>query len=307
MNVATSLGYGSDERLLIVNADDYGLCTSVNSGVQQLLREQAVSSATVMMPCRSSKEAAEWSAKNPQYDVGIHFTFTSEWDSYRWGPINRGAATQSLVTSEGYFPKDSRTFEQQAVAEQVRGELIAQIETALKYGMQPSHADNHMGSLYGLETGHHFLDVVLEVCAKYGLPFRLPRLLAAGDGQVAPPEKAEQARQLGLLADSMGVVVLDYLVGLPFQLLKGETYPSLKNDMKKLLSSLQPGVTELIIHPSLVTDELLAFHGQPEKRGMEFQLFRDEEIQKTISDEGIRMIRWSDLQKLQRSKNGWRT
>ncbi|GGG88379.1 polysaccharide deacetylase family protein [Paenibacillus radicis (ex Gao et al. 2016)] len=306
MNVATALGYGSEQRLLIINADDYGLSKSFNSGIQQLLEEQAVSSATLMVPCRAFKEAALWSAGHPEYDVGIHFTFTSEWDSYRWGPVNKSASTASLVTPDGYFPKDSKTFELQADPEHVRGELVAQIETALSYGMKPTHADNHMGSLYGLATGRHFLPLVFEVCAKYGLPFRMPRSLSLSEGEVAPPELAEQARQLGQLADSMGVVVLDYLAGLPFQLQQGETYETLRTDMQKLLHNLRPGVTELIIHPSLVTDELLAFHGQPEKRGMEFQLFRDKAIQRTIAEQNIQVIHWRDLQQLQRKQSGWK-
>ncbi|WP_028610703.1 polysaccharide deacetylase family protein [Paenibacillus harenae] len=304
MNLAQALGYGEKDRLLLVNADDFGLCHSVNTGIRQLLLEGAVSSATLMMPCAWAREAALWSADNPQVDVGVHFTFTSEWDAYRWGPVHRKGSMSSLITNEGYFPKDSATFELQADPAQVKEELIAQIEMALAMGMNPTHADNHMGSLYGLATGRNFLPIVLDVCASYGLPFRLPRYLLQEAGQVAPPELAEQAKQLAMLADSKGVVILDYLVGLPFQLQEGETYDSLKADMLELLKGLRPGVTELIIHPSIVTEELLAFHFQPEKRGMELELFRDDDIKDTLRDEGIRIIRWSELQKLQRSRTG---
>lgn len=152
MSLAKALGYGENEKLLIINADDYGVCHSVNVGIQQLLLEQTVSSATIMMPCGWAREAALWSARHPQVDVGVHFTFTSEWDMYRWGPVNRKGSTSSLVTHENYFPKDSKTFELKADPEQVKEELIAQIEMALAMGMKPSHADNHMGSLYGLAT-----------------------------------------------------------------------------------------------------------------------------------------------------------
>lgn len=305
MSLAKALGYGEKERLLLINADDFGLCHSVNSGIQQLLLDNIVSSATLMMPCGWAREAALWSARHPQIDVGIHLTFTSEWDFYRWGPVNRKGSTASLVTNEGYFPKDSKTFEQQADADQVRDELIAQIEMALAMGMKPTHADNHMGSLYGLATGRNFLPAVLDVCASYGLPFRLPRYLLQENGQIAPPELAEQAKQVAQLADTKGVVILDYLVGLPFQLQDGETFESLKTNMQLLLKGLHPGVTELIIHPSLVTDELNAFHGQPEKRGMELELFRDADIQQTLQEEGIRIIRWRELQKLQRDRSNY--
>lgn len=307
MSLAKALGYGEGEKLLLINADDFGLCHSVNSGIQQLLLDQTVSSATLMMPCGWAREAALWSARHPQIDVGVHFTFTSEWDLYRWGPVNRKGKTDSLVTIENYFPKESKTVEQLADPDQVKEELIAQIEMALAMGMKPSHADNHMGSMYGLATGRHFLPIVLDVCASYGLPFRLPRYLLQENGQIAPPELAEQAKQLAQLADSKGVVILDYLVGLPFHLQDGEDFHSLKADMRMLLKSLHPGVTELIIHPSLVTDELQSFHGQPLKRGMELELFRDPDIQKTLQDEGIRMIRWRELQKVQRDRTGFKT
>lgn len=307
MSLAKALGYGEGEKLLLINADDYGLCHSVNLGIQQLLLDNTVSSATLMIPCGWAREAALWSARHPKMDVGVHLTFTSEWDLYRWGPVNRKGSTVSLVTNENYFPKDSKSFEQQADPEEVKEELIAQIETALAMGMRPTHADNHMGSLYGLATGRHFLPIVLDVCASYGLPFRLPRYLLQESGQVAPPELAEQAKQLAQLADSKGVVILDYLVGLPFQLQDGETFDSLKSTMQQLLKSLHPGVTELIIHPSLVTDELTAFHGQPAKRGMELELFRDADLRQTLQDEGIRMIRWRELQKLQRDRSGYKT
>ncbi|OME88189.1 hypothetical protein BK120_02435 [Paenibacillus sp. FSL A5-0031] len=307
MSLAKALGYGENEKLLIINADDYGVCHSVNVGIQQLLLEQTVSSATIMMPCGWAREAALWSARHPQIDVGVHFTFTSEWDMYRWGPVNRKGSTSSLVTHENYFPKDSKTFELQADPEQVKEELIAQIEMALAMGMKPSHADNHMGSLYGLATGRNFLSIVLDVCASYGLPFRLPRNLRQNIGQVASPELEEQAKQLGMLADSKGVVILDYLIGLPFHLEEGETFDSLKASMQQVLEGLQPGVSEIIIHPSLVTDELNAFHMQPLKRGMEFELFRDAEIKNTLQKENIRMIRWSELQKLQRARTGFTT
>lgn len=307
MSLAKALGYGENEKLLIINADDYGVCHSVNVGIQQLLLEQTVSSATIMMPCGWAREAALWSARHPQVDVGVHFTFTSEWDMYRWGPVNRKGSTSSLVTHENYFPKDSKTFELQADPEQVKEELIAQIEMALAMGMKPSHADNHMGSLYGLATGRNFLSIVLDVCASYGLPFRLPRNLRQNIGQVASPELEEQAKQLGMLADSKGVVILDYLIGLPFHLEEGETFDSLKASMQQVLEGLQPGVSEIIIHPSLVTDELKAFHMQPLKRGMELELFRDAEIKNTMQKENIRMIRWSELQKLQRARTGFTT
>lgn len=301
MSLAQELGYQSDDRLLLINADDYGLCHSVNTAVQQLLTEGAISSATIMMPCGWAREAAAWSAAHPQHDVGVHLTFTSEWEAYGWGPVTNNGDVSSLTTAEGYFYPDTRSFELHAESAHVKQELVNQIERAIKLGMNPSHADNHMGSLYGLQTGKHFMAEVLDVCAAYGLPFRLPRYVQVDSG-VAPQEMEEQARAVAAMADAKGVVILDYLLGLPFPLQNGESYESFKTDMKSLLASLKPGVSELIIHPSNVSDELNAFHREPVKRGMEYEIFRDADVRQWIDEQGIKLIRWSDLQRLQRSR-----
>lgn len=298
MNLGEKLGYGPEARLLIVNADDFGMCHANNLAIRQLFEEGAISSSTLMFPCGWAKEAAVWGAAHPEYQVGVHLTFTSEWDGYKWGPVTRDDSVSTLVTKEGYFPADCFSFESQADREQVRRETVAQIEMARTMGIDPTHLDNHMGSLYGLAAGHHFLDVVFEACARYGLPFRMPRSLPLMEK--VPAELAEIAKQVAALADSMGVVILDHLIGLPFRKQPDETYESYKRDMIGVLRSLEPGVSEIIIHPGLANEELRSIHNEWEKRQWDFELFRDPEVQEVISQEGIRLIHWKDLRDLQR-------
>jgi len=299
-STAAALGYGVKDRLLIINADDFGLCHATNMGIQQLLTAGNVSSATIMMPCGWAREAALWAARHPHLDIGVHWTFTSEWSAMKWGPVERRGSTATLVTGEGYFPTDAKTFERQADVGEVKQELIAQLEMALTLGIDVTHADNHMGSLYGLQKGRHFLLETFDVCAQYGIPFRLPRQLLAENGSSALPDLSEQAGRLAAEAEARGVVVLDYLQGLPFREAEGETYEDFRQKMMKLLRELRPGVTELIIHPSLVTEELRAFHTAPIKRGMEMEIFRDAEVQQFMKDEGIILIGWRELRDLQR-------
>ncbi|MCL6457860.1 MAG: polysaccharide deacetylase family protein [Gorillibacterium sp.] len=298
MKTASKLGYSEQDRLLIVNADDFGMCHSFNIGVKQLLEEGVISSTTLMMPCPWAKEAAVWSAAHPIYDVGIHLTLTSEWKFYKWGPVSRNSDTTSLITAEGYFPADCLTVEQQADTTQVRTEIISQIELAKLFGVNPTHLDNHMGSVYGLQTGRHFLETVLDICMEYQLPFRMPR---SAFGMDLPPQMEIIMDVLAELADSRGVFILDYLLGLPFQTEVSQTYEEVRADMASLLRSMRPGISEIIIHPSPATDELKAVMPHWERRAMEFELFRDPYLQKVIKEEGIQMIRWKDLQEAQRA------
>lgn len=297
MNLAQALGFPPDERLLIINADDYGMCHSANVGIQLLLAEGAISSATIMMPCPWAKEAAQWAAARPDVDVGIHLTFTSEWDTYRWGPVTRRQTVPSLLTDEGYFPRDGRTVETRAQATEVYAEIVGQIRLARRMGLHPTHLDNHMGSLYGLETGRDFLSLVLGVCAENGLPFRLPRHIPASLQLPSAARRIHKARVRE--ADSLGVVIPDHLIQLPFSLRPGETYGAFRESVADALCSLQAGVSELYIHPAVITDELMAIHHEWLKRGMELQVFRDPWIREVMRSQRIRQISWRNLQQLQ--------
>lgn len=300
MTLNEQLGYGSHDRLLIINADDAGMCHATNEGIKQLLEEKVISSSTVMMPCSWAKEMVLYGVSHPDLDLGVHLTFTSEWAVYKWGPVTRGESVLSLVNEEGYFPTDCLTFEQKAESPEIYKEIINQIEMAKTIGLNPTHLDNHMGSLYGLMTGKDYLELVFDVCKQYELPFRVPRYLDGFGGNL-PKEAAQLAEIRARQADEKGVIILDYLHGLPFALKEGETYQSYKEEVKVLLKSLKSGVSEIYLHPSHVTEELKAINPQWKKRGMDFDMFRDPEIQEVLKSEGIKMIHWKDLREAQRN------
>ena len=51
-------------------------------------------------------------------------------------------------------------------------------------GMKPSHVDNHMGSLYGNQTGRFsFLKMALRICGDYGYGYRM---YTSADKRVCP-------------------------------------------------------------------------------------------------------------------------
>lgn len=300
MNTAELMGYANDARLLIVNADDFGLCHSANEGIRQLLSENAVCSTTIMMNCAwSASAAARIREAGTAADVGVHWTLTSEWPRYRWGPLCRSRAVRSLSGPDGWFPSTIAETERRADPEEVRHELIAQTEAALAAGLSLTHADNHMGSLYGFSYGNDLLDVAFDVCALYKLPFRLPRTLLPVGGMVIPAELQERARLRARQAEDRGIVLPDYVTGLDYRLGSGETYESMKAEGIVRLKNLLPGVTEWITHPSLVADELKSFLVHWEKRGMEHRFWLDPDVRGTIASEGIRLIGWRELQLLQ--------
>lgn len=293
------LGYKETDRLLIVNADDFGMCHAANEGIITLLHEGVISSATLMTPCPWAMEAAKTAAENPHFDIGIHLTLTSEWKHYKWGPVTRNAAVDTLITDAGYFPAKCFEVEERASSEQVKMELRNQVLLGYKLGVDPTHLDNHMGSIYGITRGRDFLKEAIELCEEFRIPLRMPRYIGDQGVKMSVAMKADYEERVSY-ADSKGIVLIDHLLGLRYSLEQDETYDSFKQKMMDLLGQMKPGISEVIIHPFKATDELMAVTSQWEKRQMEFELFRDEEMRNFLLERNIHLINWRLLREYQR-------
>ncbi|MFI2296465.1 ChbG/HpnK family deacetylase [Isoptericola sp. NPDC019571] len=308
-DLTARLGLAPDGRAIILNADDLGMCRAANRAILPLLGEGLLDSSTVMVPCPWAPDALAAAAADPGLDVGVHLVLTSEWTRYRWRPLT-GVGT-SLVDDAGYFPTAVDVVERHARDEDVAAELAAQLDAALAAGVDVSHLDNHMGSVYGLATGRTFLSQVLELAATRGLPFRLPRsldgLAAMGADPDAPGSQAILDAATAA-ADAAGVVILDRLWTHPFELAgegtpDAEGYEAVKAGFLDLLRGVQPGVTEIFLHPMLHDDELRdAVDYAAPKRGYEERLLRDPDVAAVIEDEGLVRVGWRDLREVQRGE-----
>ena len=308
-DLVTRLGLAPDARAIILNADDLGMCRAANRAILPLLAEGHLDSSTVMVPCPWAPDALASAAADPGLDVGVHLVLTSEWTRYRWRPLT-GVGT-SLVDDAGYFPASVDVVERQARDEDVAAELAAQLDAALAAGVDVSHLDNHMGSVYGLATGRTFLPQVLELAAHRGLPFRLPRRVDGLEAMGADPQAPGLQTVLDgatAAADAAGVVILDRLWTHPFQLAgegtpDAEDYDAVRAGFLDLLRRVRPGVTEIFLHPMLPGDELdEAVDYAAAKRGYEERLLRDPDVAAVVAAEGLVRVGWHDLRAVQRGE-----
>ena len=267
-DLVSRLGLADDARAVILNADDYGMCRAANRAISELLLAGHLDSATVMVPCGWAPDALAFAAAHP-VAVGVHLVLGRDWTRFRWpGAAGGGAGGGGRG---GYFPRDVRAVEQKARAEDVAAELAAQLDAALAAGVDVSHLDNHMGSVYGLETGRSFLPQVFELAARHGLPFRLPRTT---DGMLLPPGDFQPLLdEATAAAAALGVVLVDRQSAHPFELAgegtdDAEAYEDVRDGFLDLLRRVPAGVTEIYLHPMLDDDELgdVADYAAP-KRG----------------------------------------
>ena len=272
--LAERLGHPPDARLLIVNCDDLGSTYAANVGVYESLRHGVATSATLMVPCPWAREAA---ARHRGEDVGVHLTLNSEWDEYRWGPITHGP---SLVDGEGGFPRTIREVFEHADVDEVRRECRTQIERAILWGFDVTHLDSHMGVL---QLRPEFFDVYLELAVDFGLPLRLSG--ASSERAIGFPFRR--------LAAAEGVVFPDRFVHLPGA--------GVRQALDRVLSDLRPGVTEVIAHPAVESDELRAAAPDWARRVDDHAyLTRDQSLVSLIKRVGGVLVGYRDLRDLQR-------
>ena len=86
MSVNQALGYGPEERVVVVHVDDIGMSEAANAGALQAL-EGAATCGSVMVPCPAFEAAAELASARPDLDLGVHLTLNAEYETYRWNPV----------------------------------------------------------------------------------------------------------------------------------------------------------------------------------------------------------------------------
>lgn len=293
------------DKYLIINADDFGMCHSANLAVEDLFQKGGITSATIMTPCSWAREAGVWAAAHPEYAVGVHLTFTSEWRNYRWSPISQGD-TSSLRDEDDFMFHESDEFEAKSDIAQVGNEIRAQIKRFKSYGAQPSHLDNHMGSLYGIESGRfELLTQTFQIAGEEGLPFRFPGVFVPEmftndtlDVKIDTNAIGAVFNQVTDFAKSLKVAVPDYLIPGEWNGPQNDSYENFKEYIYELYRSFPEGVTETYIHPALESDELKAITNSWHRRVWEHKLFSDPQTLQHIDSLGIKLINYRDLAKM---------
>lgn len=276
------LGYPADARLLIVNADDFGMCQAVNEAVIAALPAGLLRSTTLMVPCPWARHAMRLLAEHPELPFGVHLTAISDWADYRWGPVTPREKVPSLIRADGSFYNfdQMRHFLAQVDLGQLEMEFRAQIEAVLDFGLRPTHLDWHCLRLDGWDA---VAEVMLGLAREYGLAMR-----------VVVRSQIARVRSLGLPTNDSG-----FLDSYQLDITGKQAH------YVELLRRLPPGLSEWAIHPGFNYPELLAIESEGHHmRQSDFDFLVSQQARDVIEEEGIILLDYRPLQAIWREAAG---
>jgi hypothetical protein len=285
---AEKLGFPAGQKVLLLHMDDLGMCEEANEAGKHYIKNDFIRSGAVMMPCPNAEEFVQWAKENTDADIGAHLTLTSEWKDYRWVPLTEKSKVPGLLDEEGKMWRSVPPVVMNATPEEVETEIKAQIEQMIALGLRPSHIDTHMGPLYGSPA---FVRVFLDVAEEYQIPANAIDLsnpkVAAFYREAGYPVNEEVIEMLG----NYNLPHLDNFGSVP----KGKTYEDKKDNFFKLVNSLEPGLTELIFHPSVETENLKSITGSWQQRVWEAKMFADPEVLQFFEENNIIITNWKEI------------
>jgi chitin disaccharide deacetylase len=268
------LGYPDDAHLLIINADDFGMCHSTNAAIIRTLTEGVVTSTTLMVPCPWALHAMRLLHEHPGITFGIHLTAIGDGYDYRWGPLTCPDKVPSLVDESGYFYNFDRMAEffAQVNLGELELEFRAQIEAVLSAGLKPTHLDWHS---LRIDARTDIPDVMLGLAKEYRLALR-----------VRGRPWIEKVQGQGLPANDY-----DFL----------DSYMMDTTDKParyaQMLRELPEGLTEWAVHPGLDSAELRAIEpGGNHSRQADYDSMMSPDVREAIRQEGIVLLNYAPLQ-----------
>ena len=272
-----------EPRRLIVNADDFGLSSSVNAAVIQAHRTGILTTASLMVNEPGCAEAVRLAQENPRLGTGLHLTLLMGHSALA------PAAIPGLVNARGEFSNSPvgvgmDYFFKGKLRSQLRAEIHAQFEKFHATGLKLDHVNGHLH----LHLHPVIFSILMEDAGKLGIRhLRLTRDCLARSRRMAAGRWFYRVSHAGIYEwlsnrarrplEQRGIRHAQITFGLLQDSQVDEDY------ILKLLPELPAGDSELYSHPSL------------DKFKHEYEALVSPRVKALVAVQGIQLIRYQDL------------
>ena len=240
-------------KKIIVVADDFGFCTSVNDGCVEAYQQGAVRELSLMLKSPGTQDALEKAKKNSIKNIGLHCLLVF-WE-------DRG----TLARRDDY-----KKLFQELSKDNIINLFHYEVSLFEKVvGRKPSHITSH----YQIHGHEKLRDAVLAYCHANNIPMRLPGAPILDTDN--PPEEINQVELVRAKGCRSADVTGKFMSG---------SYEEVKAQIIQFVERVDVEHGEIMLHPGIVSDELRKLSSMVEDRE------RDLRISKWISAQYSELI-----------------
>lgn len=268
------LGYPENQRLLILNADDFGMCHAVNRGIIEVLEAGIIRSTSLMICTAWAGEAVDYLREHPTVHFGVHLTAVCDSSVYNWGPCLPVDQVPALVDLQGRFWQfeDFHSADRPDFLHQLECEFRAQIKRVYALGLHPDHLNWHS---IRLNRKPGVFELLLKLASEFELPLR-----------VFGAENIRKVQGMGLPCNDSEL--------LDSYLLEPSGQP---HRYTELAGALKPGLNEWAIHPGVADAEMLAIDSASMGiRQRDRDYWTSDDARQVLETQDVTLVDYSALQ-----------
>jgi chitin disaccharide deacetylase len=244
-------------RRLVINADDLGLTLGVNDGIFDAHDHGILTSASLFASAPATSDAIRRARSRPSLGVGVHLALV---DGTPTLPPRR---IPTLIEGDGRFRRSWKPFivaclRGKVSLAEVELELTAQVERLRNAGVRLTHLDAHKH----VHAYPPVFAIVARLAGRFGIPVvRVPYERWAPIGGDAETRGTRRLQTL-LNAAMRPWARRDYRIAATHDVrtpnFVGRIHTGVLSTpaLAGIVRALQPGVTELMVHPGYADDDL---------------------------------------------------
>ena len=281
-------------KKVIINADDFGLAQGVNEGIIKAHQEGVLTSATLMANMPGFDQAVEIARANPELGVGVHLNILSGW------PLSPTQKVGSLLSRElRFIPSVSNLLHRIALKrvnfDEVEREFRAQVEKVQRAGINPSHIDS--------EKHIHLIRPLFRIVLKLAKEYKINKVRFVQECCLSSrPGQMLKSIFISLSSTSMKKKMIQEGIRSPDRFYGVcDSGRITAGKLQQVLQRAKEGVTEIMVHPGFITQEMLELENQigpyyiNKYREKELNALLDKKLSNLIEDLKIQQISFNQL------------
>lgn len=286
---AHAVKLASNQKYLIVNADDFGFSRGITEGIIQAHREGIVTSTTIVANMPFAAQAAGMLKDLPTIGVGVHLNVSQ---GKPLSPKAEALCGPTGVMSRSAMGTILAALARPALLEAIETEFDAQIRWALDHGIRPTHLDTH-------RHVHGYWPIcrrLVKMARRYNIAFirrHRERLPGAGWPAFAPRQKCV-SWMLNMLGSVNNALYADMQP-------TGGTWGLSHTGridvafLTRAAAAAPVGLTEIMTHPGMAGDEDSSLTRLGQSRQVELASLCDERVKEALKLNNVRLVHYGQL------------